>query len=264
VFTPHLPPSAALPVVLALDSQAEAALAQHVEGGFDPAAGQFHDGGRVVLAAGDARKVDAILGYHWPEDLAALRDRLRPGGRLILILLGTPSDPDDGAQRLEILRAQGYIHCLIEALPDGGWLCRGERPPQQGGGLRLSSLAAGAEGSAARSLVLLIRQSPNKPTWRLEPGERRLWEAARLIDPASGQPALLAFTSLVKAVAFMQPAVLAGMLIGINKTGRYTAEQVAAWNLPVIVNPAFEDWRNASTGEPVIVDPGQAQASEEG
>ena len=128
----------------------------------------------------------------------------------------------------------------------------------------MRSLAASAEGSSARSLVLWIRQSPNKPTWRLETGERRVWEAARLIAPASGQPAVLAFTSLVKAVAFMQPAVLAGMLTGINKTGRYAAEQVAAWNLPVIVNPAFEDWRNASAGEPVIVDPAQAQASEEG
>lgn len=259
MFAPHLPPSAALPIVLALDSTAEAALASYVEGGFGSG-----EPGQAVAAAPDAHDVDAILASHWPEDLAASRDRLRPGGRLIVLLSNVTSDLDHGERRLVELNQHGYIHCLIESLPDGGWLCRGERPPIYSGNQRLSGLISPADTGSARALVVLVKQSPNKPTWRLEPGERRVWEAARLLDPSTGQPALLAFTSLVKAVAFMQPAILAGLLTGINKTGRYALDQVEAWGLPVVINPAFEDWRNASAAEPVKVDPAQSLASEEG
>lgn len=259
MFAPHLPPSAALPIVLALDPQAEAALASYVEGGFGGG-----EPGQAVAAPADARDVDAILTFRWPEDLAASRDRLRPGGRLIVLLSNAPSELEDGERRLVELNQHGYIHCLIESLPDGGWLCRGERPPIHSGGKRLSGLISSVEMGSARALVVLVKQTPNKPTWRLEPGERRVWEAARLVDPSTGQPALLAFTSLVKAVAFMQPAVLAGLLTGINKTGRYALEQVEAWGLPVIVNPAFEDWRNASVAESVRIDPAHSLASEEG
>ncbi len=259
MFAPHLPPSAALPIVLALDPQAEAALASYVEGGSG-----LGEPGQAVSAPAEARNVDAILACRWPEDLAASRDRLRPGGRLIVLLSNTTSELDHGERRLAELNHHGYIHCLIESLPDGGWLCRGERPPIHSGGQRLGGLTSSIEAGSARALVVLVKQSPNKPTWRLEPGERRVWEAARLIDPATGQPALLAFTSLVKAVAFMQLAVLAGLLTGINKTGRYTLEQIESWGLPVVVNPAFEDWRNASVAEPVRIDPAQSLASEEG
>jgi hypothetical protein len=247
VFAKHLPPSAALPVVLALDPQAE----------------QACDPERVVLAAADAVDVDAIVAGAWPESLATLRDRLRPGGRLILLLPGATSDPAEGVAWLDALQAGGFIHCLIESLPEGGWLCRGERPPQAPVAGRLSALAAGGDASRAQALTLLVRQTPNKPTWRLDPGERRIWEAATVIDPATGAPTLLTFTSLVKAVAFMQPAVLAGFLIGINKTGRFSAESVGAFDVPVIVNPAFEDWRNASPGPLLAVEPALALASEE-
>lgn len=244
MFAKHLPPSAALPVVLALDPQAAAAC----------------DLERVALAAADASSIDAVCATHWPEQLVVLRERLRPGGRLILMLV---DDLAEGEARLAALQAAGYIHCLVEALPDGGWLCRGERAPLDAGLARLTAVAAGGAPVNVTALVLLIRQSPNKPTWRLEPGERRVWEAASLIDPATGRPALAAFTSLVKAVAFMQPAVLAGFLEGINKTGRFATAQVEAWGLPVIVNPAFEDWRNAAPGPRVQVDPAQALAAEE-
>ena len=259
MFAPHLPPSAALPIVLALDPQAEAALASYVEGGSGGG-----EPGQAVAAPADARDVDALLACRWPEDLAASRDRLRPGGRLIILLSNTTSEIEHGERRLAELHQHGYIHCLIETLPAGGWLCRGERPPLHSGAQRLAGLASSIEAGSARALVVLVKQTPNKPAWRLEPGERRVWEAARLVDPSTGEPALLTFTSLVKAVAFMQPAVLAGLLTGINKTGRYALEQVEAWGLPLVVNPAFEDWRSASLAEPVLIDPAQSLASEEG
>lgn len=247
MFARHLPPSAALPVVLALDPAAE--LACHGE--------------PVTLAAADAGDVDAIVATRWPDALSTLRGRLRPGGRLIIELPATSSDPAEGAAHLAALQDAGFIHCLVEALPDGGWLCRGERAPEVDGSERLRRIADGRPADAAQALVLLICQTPNKPTWRLDPGERRLWEAASVIDPTTGSAALLSFTSLVKAVAFMQPAVLAGFLIGINKTGRFPADAIRAWGLPVLVNPVFEDWRNATAGPRIVVDPASALASDE-
>lgn len=247
MFAKHLPPSAALPVVLALDSQAE----------------QACDPERVTLAAADAGDVDAILAYHWPEPLPALHDRLRPGGRLILILSDTTTDLAEGVTRLDALQAGGFIHCLIESQPEGGWLCRGERPPAEQVATRLLTLAAGGALVDASPRVVLIRQTPNKPVWRLQPDERLVWEAATVIDPVTGAPALLVFSSLIKAVAFMQPAVLTGFLVDINKTARFAADRIAAWELPVILNPTFEAWRGARLGPPLALDPALALASEE-
>ncbi|HRE28341.1 MAG TPA: hypothetical protein PK954_16990, partial [Anaerolineales bacterium] len=128
MFAKHLPPSAALPVVLALDPQAAAAC--------DPE--------RVALAAADAFSVDAVCATHWPKQLVELRERLRPGGRLIVTLADLAEDPAEGAARLAALQASGFIHCLVEALPDGRWLCRGERAPLDTGLARLTAVAAGA------------------------------------------------------------------------------------------------------------------------
>jgi hypothetical protein len=65
---------------------------------------------------------------------------------------------------------------------------------------------------------------------------------------------VLAFSALVKAVAFMQPAVLAGAWAGVNKVGKFPAEAADGWGLPLAWNPAFEALRGAAAGPPLAVD----------
>ena len=78
-------------------------------------------------------------------------------------------------------------------------------------------------------------------------------------DTIAGEPVLLGFSSLVKAVAFMKPAVLAGVIPQIGKMPRYRGETVAEWGLPVLLNPAFEMLREATRydfeSQPLRVDP---------
>lgn len=51
---------------------------------------------------------------------------------------------------------------------------------------------------------------------------------------------ILAFTSLPKAVAFMQPAVLAGRIKDVNKVGKFSRETALGWTVPVILNPPLD------------------------
>lgn len=78
----------------------------------------------------------------------------------------------------------------------------------------------------------------------------------------------MAFTSLVKAVAFMQPAVLAGLIHDVNQMGKFRRETVEAWGRPVLVNPALDDLRGATSryvlvGRTMPVDHRQRERHEE-
>ncbi|MDW8324995.1 MAG: hypothetical protein RMK99_00390 [Anaerolineales bacterium] len=248
LFAKHLPPSAGLPRVLALDERAAAELPPEIT---------------PARAAPDGEQFDAIVGYAAPHALEQWLPRLRPGGRLILAGDAAPE------AALAALTGAGYIHCLVEEHA-GLTLFRGERPPH-GSSVERIQFTAGSplplgEGLGVREfpfIFLLITQTPNKPAWKLAPDEKLEWCAATVLDPANGRPALLAFTSLVKAVAFMQPAVLAGFLSGINKIGKFRAEAAQTWPLPLIVNPNFDDWRAATLGPPLAVDPQAAITGEE-
>ena len=66
-----------------------------------------------------------------------------------------------------------------------------------------------------------------KPAWKLTPGERVEWRAATVEVPGMGRR-LLAFSALVKAVAYMQPAVLAGAISGVNKVAKFSAAAAAS------------------------------------
>jgi ubiquinone/menaquinone biosynthesis C-methylase UbiE len=88
-----------------------------------------------------------------------------------------------------------------------------------------------------RTLFLLIRQTPNKPAWSLQPGEVIRWEAATVTDTRTGEVALLVFSSLPKAVAFMQPTVKAGKLNGVTKIAKFSKESARAWASPALLNP---------------------------
>jgi hypothetical protein len=244
VFAKHLPPSAGLPCVLALDERAASELPAEIT---------------VTQTWSNGEQFDAIVGYTPPHDLARWLPLLRPGGRLIL------ANAVASEEALVALTDAGYIHCLVENHA-GLVLYRGERPPRGSSAERIQAAAGSplpmAEGARLSRegvrefpfVFLLITQTPNKPAWKLAPDEKLEWRAATVLDPATSQPALLAFTSLVKAVAFMQPAVLAQFLNGVNKVGKFRAEAAQAWPLPLIVNPAFDHWRTAALGPRLTVD----------
>lgn len=238
MFARHLPPSAGRPRVLALDPATAAELAEPAE----------------VYLAGDAAPAgpyDAIAGrvLFTARKVARLAEQLRPGGRLILAAAAEPE------ALLRTLTEAGLTHCLVEA--EGSFtLYRGERPPEPDSTLaRAAHLAAAtsAEASQPRYLHLLVTQTPNKPAWRLAPDERVTWHAATLVPAPGAGPRLLAFSSLVKAVAYLQPAILAGAIVGVNKVAKFPASAAAGWTLPLLVNPNFDEWRGAQPGPPLAV-----------
>jgi hypothetical protein len=253
VYAKHLPPSAGLPRVLALDGEAEEELAGQAElvrvtrEGGEPPEGVF----------------DAVAGRADPERLSPLAQRLRPGGRLILTADGQPE------ALLEALVEAGLIHCLVE--PEGGLqLYRGERPPQGDSVARTQALAAEptpndhlpiansqlplTNYSSSPYLFLLITQTPNRPAWRPATGEIVTWQAATVRGSPGEPPALVAFSSLVKAVACMQGAVKAGRLIDVNKIGKFPAGAAQGWGLRLLLNPVFEAIRDLAPGPPFEVD----------
>jgi hypothetical protein len=254
MFARHLPPSAGLPRVLALGPEALAELNGLAD--LTPALG----GG--ALPPGP---FDAIVGVTAPEALPALAERLRPGGRLILAAEGSPD------ALLAALVAAGLIHCLVE--PQGALtLYRGERPPQ-GTPIERHAALTGDQAPVLlltnpsdltqRFIYLLVTQTPNKPAWKLTPSDKIEWHAATVRAPNTDEPVLLAFSGLVKAVAFMQSAVLAGVIKGVNKVGKFSAEAARAWALPVTLNPDFDLVRRLEPGPTLSVDPATAITGEE-
>lgn len=234
VFAKHLPPSAGKPRVLALDERAAAELPDETE---------LTRGGPETSG-----KFDAVVGYAAPDELENLRLRLRPGGRLILAQRADPQ------LLLTALTSAGFIHCLVETVGEYT-LYRGERPPHGSSVERIQTLNSNSLPSPF--IFLLITQTPNKPAWTplaVAPHEKLEWRAATVIDPATGQPALLAFSSLVKAVAFMQAAILAKWIGGVNKVGKFRGEAARTWALPFLLNPKFDDLRSAALGPAYQVD----------
>ena len=236
-FAKHLPPSAELPRVLALDDATRDSL---------PAAIELFTSPLGVAA----ESLDAIVGLAPPDRVADLSRLLRPGGRLILAHTANPET------LLNSLTLAGLIHCLTES-ENGLVLYRGERPPLE----RLQSLKSPVSGLQSPFLFLLITQTPNKPAWRLVPGEKIEWRALTVLN--AGQPTLLAFTSLVKAVAFLQKAVLAKRIIGVNKIGKFSASAASTWELLLLVNPDYESVKSGTLGPAFEVDPGTAIAGDE-
>ncbi len=207
------------------------------------------------------REVDTVLGYDLYLSDALLRRALaalRPGGRLVI---ANPQQPLDTAWG-ERLTALGYVRLLLEPLDTGGgMLLRGERPHTAADTLARVQVAAQADADAltlaayrGRFVHLLVQQSPNKPAWRLTSEDRIVWQAVC----SGGQ--MLAFTSLPKAVAFMQVAVLAGRLRDVNKVAKFRREVVTGW--PLRLNPTLDALPNAPLTL-VAVDPTLAEAPDE-
>lgn len=209
--------------------------------------------------------MDAVVAYDYsasPEFLSASLAALRPGGRLVV---ANPHDAVSAAW-VKMLENAGYTRILVEALSDGV-LIRGEKPhteqrPQD----RIQQVSSRDSNSldfatySGRYVYLLVRQTPNQPVWKLASGEQVEWQAVAVEGDDS--PVLLAFSSLPKAVAFMQPAVMAGRIKDVNKIAKFSRETAQQWMCPLILNPTTEALEKGAVVL-VPVDPETAEASDE-
>ena len=160
---------------------------------------------------------------------------LRPGGRMIV----AQADSQASQEQVDLLEGAGYTRILVERL-ESGVLVRGEKPHTEARTVdRIKQVAdrdAGGslENYRGRYVHLLIQQTPNKPIWALQPGDDIEWRAVTVSEGDSRH--LLAFSSLPKAIAFMQPAVMQGVIDGVNKVGKFSRETAQTWPLPVMFN----------------------------
>lgn len=234
----HLPPSASTLELLDVGGVAGAILS---EGRGDL---------QVMAVEGSAwgvddNSADAVVAFDRVIDsafLAAARRALRPGGRLIAVT----SEGEPRPIHVETLENAGFCRILIETAVENdslavGVLLRGEKPHTTDDTLeriRVASDQDAAELDMAsyrgRYVYLLIKQTPNKPVWAMRSDEAIHWDALCIGE------ILLAFTSLPKAVNFMQPAVLSGWIHGVNKVAKFQRATVAGWGGRVLLNPALE------------------------
>jgi SAM-dependent methyltransferase len=196
--------------------------------------------------------VDAIIAFDQALNADALAQGLRllrPGGRLIAV------DPAGTLDKryLERLESAGYTRILVEAAIDDpnvaeapvGVLLRGEKQHTTADTLARVQVAAARDLPSGAGVDLsaytghyvhvLVRQTPNTPIWMRADDEPLRWDAV------SVDGAVLVFSSLPKAVAFMQQAVLRGQIVGVNKIAKFRAEVVRlTWTHPTRVNPDSE------------------------
>ncbi len=261
----HLPPSASTLHIIDIDGAAGDILTAAradlhvttVEG--DPAAWII-----------EADSFDAVVAYNRAGDIrmmdTALR-ALRPGGRLIVV----DANGEPAADQVGILENAGYTRILVETgiecpLPIGA-LIRGEKPHTTDDTLARVKVASDSDADLldwdtynGRYIYLLVQQTPHKPAWTMTPDDVIEWKAAAL-DSGRGM-VMLAFSSLPKAVAFMQPAILNRLIAGVNKVAKFSRETAQTWITPLTIN--LTD--SALTGKTLMwidLDPATAEASDE-
>ncbi len=257
----HLPPSTAELKLLDINGETGAYL-QAIRADVLP----LSVGGQVATWMHPAESVDAVTAVDYmlnADFLAAALAVLRPGGRLIVANALGRAPGQIGAQ----LEAAGYVRILVEELTDGGVLIRGEKRHNTADTLQRIQQVAGDDADRldlatyrGRYVHLLIQQMPNKPVWRLQPDEPITWSA--LAVRIDNTPTLLAFSSLPKAVGFMQPAVLAGKIKDINKVGKFSKATAQTWTHPVLLNPAVSVLDHADSML-IAIDPDTAEAPDE-
>ncbi|MBI1282023.1 MAG: hypothetical protein GC179_28110 [Anaerolineaceae bacterium] len=209
--------------------------------------------------------VDAVAAYDAEpsEDLLKSSMRvLRPGGRLII--MNAQLDPAEAY--VKTLESAEYTRILVEVgaecpLPVGA-LLRGEKPHTETSTVeRVKQVASqDVRPRTGRYLHLLVHQTPHKPTWRMTPEDKIEWEAVGVVG--DGEVILLTFSSLPKAVEFMQPAVMAGHITNVNKIAKFKWDVVKEWPFPTILNPSDEIFDT----QPVAmlqIDPQHAEAADE-
>ncbi len=197
--------------------------------------------------------IDAVVAFGnelSPQLLDSALEALRPAGRLIIVNKeGRPSQT-----LVNQLELAGYTRILVEAAltePEpAGVLIRGEKPHTEAHTIDRVKQVAGTDAPSrgGRYVHVLIQQLPNKPPWKLKPDERVKWQAVAV--EGQNETVLLAFSSLPKAVEFMQPAVLAGRIKEVNKIAKYRWEIARDWPFPIMLNPSDEIF---DTNPPVYV-----------
>jgi hypothetical protein len=239
VMAKHLPPSGATLRLLDVGGDAgETLLRMRPDLEIQPVAATFAKPDTTPDSS------DAVAVYAQaltPSLLQAALDSLRPGGRLIVVL---PHE-QPAAAWVSLLEQHGYTRILVEpALTNvlTGVLIRGEKPHTTDDTLARIRVASAHDDTLTdlsrypgRFIYLLVRQTPNKPIWALREGEQYAWDAVTVT--INHEAIFLAFSSLAKAVAFMQPAVLAGHIRDINKVAKYRIENVRGWGERVMLNP---------------------------
>lgn len=228
---------------------------------------------------------------------------LRPGGRLILVepsdeyppraALGVVTANFLTARSLyqwhhvaprrfsleliaEELQANGFERILCEHVMKG-WavLARGEKPhAEETTPLdRINVVAQSSEETGllqgdnllsvkGKYLHLLIRQVPNKPVWRIEADEVIRWYSTTV--SSNGETAFIAFTSLPKAVSFMQNAILQNVLSDVHKVAKFAKATLAAWDFPILINPTLEIVQhNYRIADFIEIDPATAESPDE-
>jgi ubiquinone/menaquinone biosynthesis C-methylase UbiE len=177
-----------------------------------------------------------------------------------------------------LLEVNGFARILAERTLNG-WaiLSRGEKP-YDATMSTADRVAIGASDSdnlgilqakelleiKGRFIHLLIHQTPNIPAWKAKTGEIK-WQAATISIYDHDRPIAFAFTSLPKAVSFMQGAVLDGHIQNINKIAKFNKHVASQWDFPVLLNPtlaAFKEF-TASSVRFVSIDPESAEAPDE-
>lgn len=263
VMVKHLPPSASTLRLLDLDGHSGDIMSAW-RGDLDVAHVSPVDLGPAGLAPAS---FDAVVAYDVEFSAGLLSEALnalRPGGRLIIL----QSRGQVCGSQAQMLRGGGYTRILVEpALDDLGVLMRGEKPHDTSDTAKRIRAIAQADGDlldlehyTGRYLHLLIQQRPNKPVWKLSPDETITWQAAAVEHGA--RQALLAFSSLPKAVGFMQPAVLIGLIHDVNKVGKFSRSTAQSWTWDVILNPTLDSIQNQSLTA-VQIDPASAEAPDE-
>ncbi len=212
-----------------------------------------------------ADSVDAVAAYDCEPSADLLKSAmraLRPGGRLII--MNSQLDPSESY--VKTLESAEYTRILVEvgadcSLPVGA-LIRGEKPHTEVSTVeRVKQVAAqDAQPRMGRYLHLLVHQTPHKPTWRMTPDDKIQWEAVGVAGDS--EVVLLTFSSLPKAVEFMQPAVMAGHITNVNKIAKFKWDVVKQWPFPTILNPSDEIFDT----QPITmldIDPQNAEAADE-
>lgn len=175
---------------------------------------------------------------------------LRAGGRFLAFSSNQTKSSTTYAQ---YLIESGFVRVLAEPL-EGGVFLRGEKPYAPSlstleriaatpDNLARSSIGllhgAAIENTPGRYLHLLIKELPNIPVWRRSPRDQIEWYTPAFQFDEEGL-VVLAFSSLPKAVGFMQNAVLKGVVQDVNKIAKFRKTIGALWTFPILLNPMLE------------------------